>query len=218
MSPVALIVALSGCSGAETPPADRVLPPELAVCATHAGDDRLLGYCLASQAVLLRHLDLSTVCGQVTPYARECRHNWAAARARWSPETPLATLLEACRADGDCAFDVLDARNPPDLVTTIGLCRTFVTDHVRDCVGHAAARWAESVTLAEEVARVAAMDEEFDWMIGFHLATAVVCREIEGALCPVAGPRAQACKSRARQLRAEPSECPETPFREEPEP
>ncbi len=211
LGPPFFICLLGACDGpAATAPA-RVLTPGLEVCAAHASDDRLLGYCLAANAVKLQHLPVATVCGQVTNHARECRHNWATARARWSPNTPLAELLEVCRGDSDCAFDVLDTRNPRELVVTVGHCREFVPDHARDCVGHAVARWADLVTTSEEVAQIASADLGDPEMVGFHLATAVVCREIAGAVCPDSGDKAQACAAREKQLRGQPSLCPEIP-------
>jgi hypothetical protein len=209
---IALVAALSGC-GTQAPQATaRVLPPGLEVCTGHASDDRLLGYCLAANAVKLQHLSVETVCGQVTPHARECRHNWATARARWSPKTSLDALLEVCRGDSDCAFDVLDTRNPPDLIATVRYCEEFVPDHIKDCVGHAVARWADRVDSAEEVATIAAAELGFNEMVGFHLATAVVCRDIAEAACPATPQaRSRACEARVRQLRGQPSLCPEIP-------
>lgn len=208
---IPLVAALSSC-GQQAPQATaRDLPPGLEVCTGHASDDRLLGYCLAANAVKLQHLPVETVCGQVAPHARECRHNWATARARWSSNTPLETLLEVCRGDSDCAFDVLDTRNPRDLIATVGHCQEFVPDHVKDCVGHAVARWADLVSTADELVEVAAASLGFDEMVGFHLATAVVCRDIAGAACPVEGTLARACLARVRQLQGQPSLCPEIP-------
>ncbi len=208
---IALVAALTGCGQQDTPAPARVLPPGLEVCAGHASDDRLLGYCLAANAVKLQHLSVDTVCDQVPHHGRECRHNWATARARWSKSTPLDALLEVCRGDSDCAFDVLDTRNPRDLVATVGQCREFVPDHVEDCVGHAVARWADRVTTAEEVATVGATELGFAEMVGFHVATAVVCRDIAGAACPTGGGKARACQARVRQLQGQRGLCPEIP-------
>ena len=207
----ALVPALTGCGQEPSTLPGDPLPPALAICKPHVGDDRLLGYCLASQASRMYRMDLETLCGQVEPFGKECRHNWATARARWSPQTPVETLLEACIGDSDCAFDVLDTRNPPDLVATIGHCRDHASDHLVDCVGHAVARWADVVSSAEEVARVGAADLGFDDMVGFHLATAVVCRDLEDATCPPDGPKGQACRNQVRQLRADPGMCPAIP-------
>jgi hypothetical protein len=208
---VALVAALSGCGPGATKGPAHALPPGLEICLPHAGDDRLLGYCLAANAVNLRHLEVQIVCGQVTPHARECRHNWATARARWSHQTPLLHLLETCQGDSDCAFDVLDTRNPRDLVSTVGHCRTYVPDHIRDCVGHAVARWADQVASSEEITQITNADLGFDEMVGFHVATAVVCREIHGAICPSDGSLARSCRARAKQLRDQPGMCPKVP-------
>ena len=213
-------VLLALACGEPPPPEAKPPPPPMdlskihdsSFCDRYAEHPELLGYCLTSVAAKPRIREsVESLCGRAGPFESECRRAWAAARIQPQQGQTLDTLLAACGRDSDCAFEVLDARGPEDVLAHVALCRERVPAYEEDCARHALSIWwNQRAPDAPELARVANAGLPWPELVGRYVGTVIACAPPERAtLGDCVGPPAviAACEIAIREIAERPSIC-----------
>jgi hypothetical protein len=207
-----LLTGLLACG--EAPPAKPAPPPmdlskihDSSFCDRYA-DPEFEGYCRLSVAAKPRIREpVDSLCGPAGPFEVECRRAWVAARIQPQQGYDMDTLLAACRDDSDCAFEVLDARGPEDVLAHAALCQARVPTYAEDCIRHALSIWwNRRHPDAAELARVSDADLPYPALVGRYVGTVIACDDIESE-CLGPEEAVAACQEALRDVAKRPSIC-----------
>ncbi len=177
------------------------------VCDQYRHNAEAYGYCLYTQAGgFPRPDDVDRLCPLAGEWESQCRHAWVAGRMEDDGQYEMEFLLDMCKGNPDCTFELLDFRPAPEIEVQLERCRKWAGQHADDCTGHAMQRWWQAGVDAEEVARVAAMPNPHPRKVGFWLAAAVQCQGV-GA-CDGASAVQAACEGQVEAFTRKPERCP----------
>lgn len=177
------------------------------VCDQYRHNAGAFGYCLYTQAGgFPRPDDVDRLCPLAGEWETQCRHAWVAGRMEEGSGYELEFLLEMCKGNPDCTFELLDFRPAPEIEVQLARCRQWAGVHSDNCTGHAMQRWWQGGVDADEVSRVAAMPNPHPRKAGFWIAAAVQCQGIGS--CDGDPAVQAACEGQVEAFTRKPERCP----------
>lgn len=185
---VALVVTSASIAPEEASPPRTSIP----ACARYVEYDSAYDVCVTEYARNMSAAGMEAACA--TASRRDvCRSVWATS-ALGSASASIERRIEACGADEDCRFDILDHADAGTVDEQIALCMVHVRTYAADCVGHVMERWRLHRPDPAEVARLAArLDAPYSAIIGQWVRTVIDCDHV--GECAGDSPIAVACRA-----------------------